>query len=47
MKVDLAGAVKKKSVTSSFGLKVMIGGSLCVSGPCKLHISCGTRSNLA
>ena len=33
MKVYLAGVVKKKRVTSCFGLKVIIGGSLCVSGP--------------
>ena len=31
-KVDLAGAVKKKRVTSVFGLQVMLGGYLCVSG---------------
>ena len=33
LKVYLAGVVKKKRVTSCFGLKVIIGGSLCVSGP--------------
>ena len=32
MKVDISGAVKNKSMTSGFGLKVMLGGSLFVSG---------------
>ena len=32
-KIDLSGAVKKKRATSGFGLKSMLGGSLCVSGP--------------
>ena len=30
MKVDLAGALNKKWVTSGFRLKVMLGGYLCV-----------------
>ena len=47
LKVDIAGTVKKKWVTSGFGLKVMIGWFLCVSGPCKLHISCGAISKVA
>ena len=47
LKVDLPGMVKKKRVTSCFVSKVMIGGSLCVSGPCILQISCGNISNLS
>ena len=47
MKVDLAGVVKKKRATSGFGLKVMLGGSLCVSGPCMMQISCRAIYNLA
>ena len=47
MKVDITGAVKKKWVTSGFGLKVMLGRSLCVSGPCKLQITFGNRSKVA
>ena len=46
MKVDLAGAVNKR-VTSSFGLKVMLEGYICVSGPCIFQISCVTRYKLA
>ena len=34
MRVDLGGLVKKNRVTSSFGLQLMIGGFICVSGPC-------------
>ena len=47
MKVDLAGMVKIKRMTSGFGLKVMLGGSLFVSGHCTFQISCGTISKLA
>ena len=47
LKVDLSGEVKKKCVTSGFGLKVMLGGSLCVSGPCTFHLPCGNISKLA
>ena len=47
LKVDFAGAVKKKRVTSCFGLKVIIVGYLCVSGPFTLNIYCGTISKLA
>ena len=36
LKFDLARLVNKKRVTSGFGLKVVLGGSLCVSGPCIL-----------
>ena len=32
MKVDFSGVVNKKRTTSGFLLKVMLGGSLCVSG---------------
>ena len=46
LKVDIYGVVKKKMETSGFGLKEMLGGSLRVSGPFILQISCGTRSNL-
>ena len=35
-------SVKKKWVTSGFGLKVMLGGSLFVSGHCTLQLSCET-----
>ena len=45
-KVDIAEAEKKKWVTSGFGLKVMLGGSLFVSGQCILQISCGTISKI-
>ena len=38
LKVDLDGSVKKKRVTSGFGLKVTLEGSLCASVPCALHI---------
>ena len=40
-------SVKKKWVTSGFGLKVMLGGSLFVSGHCTLQISCETISKIA
>ena len=42
LKVYLAGVVKKKSVTSDFRLQVMLGGYICVSGACKLQLSCVT-----
>ena len=41
LKVDLDGVVKKKKATSGFGLKVMLGVSLCVSSICILQLSCG------
>ena len=47
LKVDLAGLVKKKRETSGFGLKVMLGGSLCVSDPFTLQLSFGAISNIA
>ena len=47
LKVDLSGLAKKRRANSGFLLKVMIGGSLCVSGPCTLKISCGNISRLA
>ena len=34
LEVDIAGPVNKKWVTSGFVLKVMLGGSLRVSGTC-------------
>ena len=46
LEVDLTGVVKKKSVTSGFGLQVILGGYLCVSGTCVLQISCVTISKL-
>ena len=47
LKVDPDGEVKKKRATSGFGLKVILGGYLCVSCPCKFQLSCGTRCKLA
>ena len=47
MKIDLYGAMKKKRVTSVFGLQVMLRGSVFVSGPCPLKLSCVTISNPA
>ena len=46
LEVDLDGVVKKKRATSGFGLQVMIGGSICVSGTFKLKLSCGTISKI-
>ena len=46
-KIDLDGVTKKNSnwvVTSVFGLKVMLGGSVFISGPCTLNLSYGTWS---
>ena len=37
---------EEKWVTSGFGLKVMLGGSLFVSGSCTMQLSCETRSNI-
>ena len=45
-KVDFLGWLRKKS-TSVFGLQVIIGRSLCVSGPFILQLSCGIISKLA
>ena len=47
MKVDLDGTANKKCVTLGFGFKVILGGPLCVSGLCILHLSCGNRSKVA
>ena len=47
LKVDLSGVVNKSRVTSCFGLQVVLGGSLCVSVPCTLHLSCGTCYKLS
>ena len=47
LKVDLSRGVKKKRATSGFGLKAIIGGSLCVSGTCTLQIYCGTICKIA
>ena len=46
LKVDIAGSVKKRRATSGFGLKVILGESLFVSGPCTLMISCVNISNI-
>ena len=46
-KFVLDGEVKKKMATSGFGLQVILGGSLCVSGTCKLYLSFGTISKKA
>ena len=46
MKVYLDGAVKKKRVTSGFGLQVMLVRYLCVSGASTLQLSCGTIPKL-
>ena len=40
-------SAKKKWVTSGFGLKVMLRGSLFVSGHCELQLSCENRSNIS
>ena len=37
---------EEKLLTSGFVLKVMLGGSLCVSVPCTLQPSCGTMHKL-
>ena len=47
LKVDISGVVKKKRADLGLGFQVMLGGSLCVSGPCTLHLYCGTISNIA
>ena len=39
LKVDITGAVKKKRATSGFGLQVILGGSICVSGPFTLQLN--------
>ena len=40
-------SVKKKWVTSGFGLEVILGGSLFVSGQCKWKLSCETIYRIA
>ena len=47
LEVDLSAVVKQKRANSCFRLQVMLGGSIFVSGPCTLQLSCGTRSKLA
>ena len=47
LKVDIYGVVNKKRATSGFGLQVMLGGSICVSGPCTLQIYGGNISKIA
>ena len=46
-KVGLARELNKKRATSGFGFQAMLGGSICVSGPCTLHIYCETRYKIA
>ena len=41
-RVDMAGVVKNNRVTSGFGLQVILVGSLGVSVPCTLYLSCVT-----
>ena len=47
LKFDISRAMKEKRETSGFVLKVMLGGSICVSGTCILQLSCGIISNIA
>ena len=47
LKVDLSGVVNKKRATSGFGLKLMRVGSLVVSGPWALQLSCWTIYKVA
>ena len=47
MKVDFAGAVKTKMVTSGYVMQVIFEGYLCVSGPCVLQLSCGNIPKIA
>ena len=47
LKVDITGMVKKNRMTSGFGFQVIIGVSLCVSGPYTLQIYCGTWSEIS
>ena len=44
LKVYIYGVVNKKRAASGFGLQVMIGGSIYVSGTCTLQIYGGTIS---
>ena len=46
LKVDISGVVKKKRATSGFGLQVMLGEDIFVSGPCTLQLSCGNISKI-
>ena len=46
MYLSFSRSVNKKWVTSGFGFKVMIGGSLFVSSHCALHIPGETRSRI-
>ena len=44
---DMAGAANKILVTSGYGLKIMLVGSLYVSGPCTLQLSYGTQYKIS
>ena len=46
LKVDISRLVKKERANSGFGLQVMLGGSLFVSGPCTLQLSCVNISKI-
>ena len=46
-KADISGTVKKKRATSGFGLKVILRGYICVSGPCTFNLSSGYISNIS
>ena len=47
LKIDIDGVVKKKRVTSRFGLQLTLGGSLFFSGSCTFHISFVNISRMA
>ena len=47
MEFDLAMVVKKRRAALGFVLQVILGESICVSGPCTFQISCGTISKIA
>ena len=47
LKIDISRVVKGERETSGFGLKVMLGGYIFVSGSCTFQISCGDISKIA
>ena len=47
LKVDIAGAANKQSLTSGFGLLVMLGVYIFVSVPCTFQLFCGIITKLA
>ena len=46
LKVDIYGLVNKERAASGFGLQVMLGGYLFVSGPCTLQLYCVNISKI-